>query len=213
MPTESQALKVLMKKAVQLKWLLAVAVAGLAVGYLSIAMAGTNPPANANHRADPSQFEKGVLSNDAVAQAKAFDEFPLVWLGEEFEDFQLTSFVRAKSPGQNAVYLVYGTCTPRPGMVEPSCVPPLSIVTSAPGSVPAPGAVEEDVAGTIETVRNVPSRILSGNLFLWTGGVIITVDANSGQQAAATAALETVNHDALHRPPVRAGESLAVLAP
>ena len=201
----------LVQKAFRLRWLIGVAAVGVALGYLSFALAGTNASVNASRRADPAQFSVGSLNPRAVELAKAFNDFPLVWLGEEFKGFRLTEFIRAKSDRQDAVYLIYGTCQPRPGALEPSCVPPLSIVVSAPGSVPDSNVVAEEAAGSVQVVRGVTMRTLSGNPFLWTGGVTITVDANSEHLSAALAGLMTVNHDAVGRAPIKAGESLAPL--
>lgn len=193
------------------RWLIAVAVSGLAVGYLSLAAAGTNPAVNETHRADPGQFRAGALNPDAVQQAKTFDAFPILWLGEQFDGYSLTTFLRAKNDGQDAVYLIYGTCSARPGMAEPSCVPPVEVITNAPGAVPDPDNLGDGNPGPKTTIRGVTARVLSGNTFLWTGGVTVAVSANSEHLTAALDRLSTVNHDAMGRAAVTSGESLAVL--
>jgi hypothetical protein len=199
--------------AFRFRWMIGIIALGLALGYISFAVAGSRSGVmNANHRADPAQFRVGSAYDQAVQQAKGFTDFPLLWLGEVFQGYPLTAFLRQKSETQDAVYLIYGTCQAPSGMDEPSCVPPVEVVTNAAGAVPSPDKVDDRVAGKPTTVRGVTSRVLSGSPFLWTGGVTITVHANSEDLDAALAGLKTVNHDALGRAPVNAGESLASLA-
>jgi len=197
----------------RVRWLIGVIALGLALGYISFAAAGVNTAGlNASHRADPAQFRSGKLNQEAVQQAVTFTEFPLLWLGESFQGYPLTAFLREKGEFQDAVYLIYGTCEAPREMKEPSCVPPVEVVTNAPGAVPSPDKVADDVASKATTVRGVVARVLSGSPFLWTGGGTITINANSEHLDAAIAGLATANHKVLGRPPVNAGDSLGSLA-
>jgi hypothetical protein len=165
---------------------------------------------NENRRADPSTFYSGALNQDALKEALEFDAYPLLWLGEEFEGFYLMNFVRFQDEsGFDVVYLVYGECEPAAGMLEPSCVPPLSISTTAPGWVPDPGQISDDVGGPLTTERGVNSRTLGDGPVLWTGGVVVTIFANSELEQEALAQVQTVNHDVMGRPPIGPGENLA----
>jgi hypothetical protein len=198
---------------IRVRWLVGVIVLGVAVGYISFAAAGDNAaPQNSSHRADPGQFRAGNVNEQAIQQALGFTDFPLLWLGESFEGYPLTAFLRQKGERQDAVYLIYGTCEAPARMTEPSCVPPVEIITSAPGIVPSPDKVADHVAGASTMVRGVTSRVLSGSSFLWTGGVTITIDANSEDLDAAIAGLRTANHQALGRSAINPGESLESLA-
>lgn len=176
------------------------------------ALVYANNEINTYRRADPAQFQPGEPNREAVAAAQSFSEFPLVWLGEEFEGFKLTDVLRREGPTYNKVYLVYGECEPEPGESEPSCVRPLSIVVNTAGFVPPPNQVEERVAGPLTARRGVPARMLSGSMVLWTGGVVITIHANSEHMEKAIENLETVNHGARGEEAIGKGESLAPLA-
>ena len=188
---------------------LLVTVAGF--GLIMRTLAEASPEINANRRADPAHFRVGSLNAEAVAEAEAFQEFPLVWLGEEFEGFQLAKFLHKKGDGYDKVYLIYGVCESPPGALEPSCVPPLAVVINAPRNVPSPNQVEERVAGPETTRRGVTARILSGSMFLWTGGVVISVKANSEHMEMAIAELETVNHEARNEEPLGKEDDLTAL--
>jgi hypothetical protein len=65
-----------------------------------------------------------------VAAAKRFDAFPLYWLGDRFEEWDLETIegVVGDNPAE-FVTIIYGTCTLQ-GEDEPSCVPPLQIQIS-----------------------------------------------------------------------------------
>jgi hypothetical protein len=45
-------------------------------------------------RADAATFLRGSLDQAAVDSARSFTEFPIVWLGEEFQGLKLTEFIR-----------------------------------------------------------------------------------------------------------------------
>lgn len=153
----------------------------------------------------------GDLDIEAVERTQMFAEFPLVWLGEEFEGLRLTRFVRLLRPNQDAVGLVYGECDPAPGEPEPSCVPPISIVISRAGSVPAPSDVSPEVAGDLTSSRGAPSRTLSGSPHLWTDGAVIAIHAEPELAARIIAALRSANHQILHSSEVEPNEPLSGL--
>ncbi len=56
---------------------------------------------------------------------RSFDEFPLYWLGEKFEQWELVTIL-GPYPGSRQIYLVYGRCR-LSGGDEPRCSPPVSI--------------------------------------------------------------------------------------
>jgi hypothetical protein len=58
-----------------------------------------------------------------VETAKRFEEFPLYWVGESFEDLELQAIQLGPA---EFVTLIYGECTPK-GENHPTCVPPLQI--------------------------------------------------------------------------------------
>jgi hypothetical protein len=64
-----------------------------------------------------------------IQSARDFEAFPLYWLGERFERWDLTAILPLSGPA-GFVTLIYGDCTPH-GADEPSCTPPLQIQISA----------------------------------------------------------------------------------
>jgi hypothetical protein len=66
-------------------------------------------------------------SNPDLDAAKQFDDYPLLWAGDKFEEFNLTH-IDLDSAG-DFVTFVYGTCEPE-GTDEPSCTPPLQLQVS-----------------------------------------------------------------------------------
>jgi hypothetical protein len=106
--------------------------------------AQTPPPQP--ERADPATFLPGSLDPAAVQAARSFDEFPIVWLGEEFQGLKLSAFIREnysdirpgypRDLGRNRVSLIYGACEPQKTDEGSSCVAPVSIIIWAPGAGP-----------------------------------------------------------------------------
>jgi hypothetical protein len=156
---------------------LPVAVAAFAIGYVSLE--GTSAETTVGGRADPTTFLPGERNEAAVQDATSFSDYPIVWLGTEFGEFQLTEFIHTEydlSPEEsghtnhlrrNSVGLVYGTCQPvDPGDGHPSCVPPLSILIWAPGMAPRPNEVEPGMAGPVGDDRGVISREVSTGTML-----------------------------------------------
>lgn len=64
-------------------------------------------------------------SHPDIRAAREFKAFPLYWLGERFEKWNLTAIDGIDRPAQ-FVTLIYGTCTPHGGE-QPSCTPLLEI--------------------------------------------------------------------------------------
>ena len=61
-------------------------------------------------------------------KARQFDRFPLYWVGERFEKWDLTTIDGLDYPSYFVTF-VYGNCEPRDGE-QPSCSPPLQIQLS-----------------------------------------------------------------------------------
>jgi hypothetical protein len=183
---------------------------GLIASWATLAVAQPAPsPLGEGRSADPAQFRVGQLDHTAVADTIGFKEFPVAWLGEEFAGYRLTKTFHAVGEDQNAVYLIYGDCEDTPDQPEPSCVAPLQIVTSAPGTVPAPQDERIMNAGQLTSARDATARTLSGSPFIWTDTVTITIHANGPFVAHAVNALRSANHAALGYRAVAPGDSLA----
>lgn len=60
-----------------------------------------------------------------IESAKAFEGFPLYWLGETFEGLEVTEIIDTEAT-PNRVSIIYGSCEPSGGS-EPTCALPLQI--------------------------------------------------------------------------------------
>ena len=68
----------------------------------------------------------GGKSLDADVQAaRKFKRFPLYWLGERFERWDLVHVGGLERPAEFVTF-IFGNCTPHDGG-QPSCIPPLQI--------------------------------------------------------------------------------------
>lgn len=59
-----------------------------------------------------------------LAQARAFDEFPLVWAGESVAGLPLTAVLRRNDEAARYISFVYGDCTPAS---DGGCAPPVEV--------------------------------------------------------------------------------------
>ena len=77
-------------------------------------------------------FAAGCSSGDGpdIESAASFERLPLYWLGESFEDWEVSSISGIDGTGAlwrtPSVIVTYGTCTPDGGF-EPSCTTPLQL--------------------------------------------------------------------------------------
>ncbi len=136
--------------------------------------------------------------NLTQSQVEAFDEFPVLWLGEEFAGYHLqhvSLLGQVAPPGAPAehtfreVAFIYGGCR-LDGGDEPSCNAPLSVQVQPGCSVPqskvAPGAAlaRTKVRGDADAVA-----FRDGSMAIWSGDVMISIHA-PGQPDLVTAAAD-----------------------
>ena len=144
----------------------------------------------------PAEAGGGRLS---VEEAKAFQEFPLYWVSENFQDLPLVAILRSRynpdptlpaSRGENMVTFIYGRCEPKG---EGGCAPPLAIQVTPYCQVPPTLLAER--------VKNEPPSQLRGaqaqwvgqrtsHLRLWTKNVNVAIFA--GDRALLTAAADAL---------------------
>lgn len=126
-------------------------------------------------------------------QARDFDQFPLYWVGEEFQGYPITDIIRSVSGPdalvpEDSVTFLYGTCTPPAG--EGGCADPLQIVVEPYCFVP-PSLV--GASNPIE-VRGGAEAFNSDGWRLWTGKVTVRIFAYlTDLQLAAIDALVSAN--------------------
>jgi hypothetical protein len=109
--------------------------------------------------------------SDDIAKARKFDRFPLYWVGERFERWELTHIdgLDYRSP---IIGFMYGKCTPHDGE-QPSCTPPFQIQVSAF----CDGAPN---IGNGRRVRGAPVGAIGGAPVLFTRGAQIKVYRGEG---------------------------------
>jgi hypothetical protein len=153
-----------------------------------------------DERADPAQYCEGNLDPEAARTAAEFGGFPILWLGEDFIGYKLTS-VGDIFGGD--LSLVYGSCERAPGTT--SCTPPLVIINRGPSS-PGAGGREPFERGLTTSGAGV------GSTTLWTmGGLAIEVQSNSDIRDKIIQALIISNAHNFGLPEIRPGESLDAL--
>ena len=157
-----------------------------------------------------SEIWTGELDEEALVEAPAVNDIPILWLGEEFEGYALTRF--ASNP--SGWHLVYGACKVSPGP-EPSCVPPIQIQIRPPGGIPPAGYFSPQPFREIMRTpgeRNLPNGTSSWVIWL-PGGSTIKVYISEYAVGEITerlmANLQSANHEAMGYPEVGPGGSLA----
>ena len=116
---------------------------------------------------DPAAFAQFVTD---------FNDFPLYWVGLEFQGLPLTSVIRAYypdvSPPEDFVGLDYGTCTPSS---DGGCAPPLQI-TVTPYCSARPGMyAPESEASDMFKIRGADAQFIAGGLWLWMDTVVVKI--------------------------------------
>jgi hypothetical protein len=159
-------------------------------------------PEPAINRADPATFKAGTLNQNAASELKAFGDFPVLWLGEDFEGYKLTSVQRTNSvtPAigplperrDNRISLVYGACVVEPG--DWGCTPPLSIIIWAPNTIPGSGGIEKEAIQAEGSARGLVSAVVSESTILWAqDGIAIQIHANGEMQERIVKGLRLAN--------------------
>ena len=109
----------------------------------------------------PPSSGKGRLS---VEDLKAFDKFPVYWMGEKYQGEKITAIVHGSQT--NDVTIIYGTCVAKS---DQGCSTPHSMTTES-GCMVAP----ETSPITLNSVRGAPSRHLA-HFEVQAGDVHVTV--------------------------------------
>ncbi len=136
-------------------------------------------------RVDPAAPPRGDLT---LAQARVFDDFPLLYPGDEIDGLKLTAILR-RDDRADYVSFVYGDC--EPAADDQGCAPPAEVQVW-PACARSPdrytGSTESpSVEGSI--VRGVPTVVLDGGaqLELRTGRSTVVVFADTSTRAARVA--------------------------
>jgi len=127
-----------------------------------------------------------------------FTDFPLYWLGDEFQGYPLESIVRhVFSPDlgkhEDAVSLLYGSCELPEG--EGGCAPPVQVII-APYCMVPPELVGNGTRPVgVEPVRGGAEAVMvGGGLRIWTGPATVKIyGASQALVDGAVAALVSPN--------------------
>jgi hypothetical protein len=68
---------------------------------------------------------EGDGTSTKLDRVRTFSGYPVYWLGERFERWELSAIYGPYRSGGTIIF-IYGTCTPRDGG-EPSCAPPIDL--------------------------------------------------------------------------------------
>jgi hypothetical protein len=133
------------------------------------------PPAAVGEQALPGT----PVAPNALQEARDFKDYPLWWLGENFDSLALTKIAQMTRErgftSMDAVYFVYGKCTPPAG--SEGCAPPLSILVEPLCSTPP-----EKVVGLANeppfAFRGATALWVDDHLRIWTGDSAIAIWAH-----------------------------------
>jgi hypothetical protein len=134
-----------------------------------------------------------------VEEAVAFQEYPVFWVGPDFNGMPITSVDRMKSslppevsqllarpvPDTDSLDIVYGDCTPTG--TPPTCVLPLQIQSTPYCLRPASLAAPEVLEGEPFELRGATAQWVGpgrNTLVLYTGESTVTIIATAGEATA-----------------------------
>lgn len=116
------------------------------------------------------------------ADVQSFQDFPVYWLGADFEGLKLTRIIRHISPPtvpvqENLVLLIYGDCTPQG---DTGCSPPLSIRLERTCARPRESFAAQSFDAPHIPIRGLDAARVSGHLRMWTPQTAITIFNGGG---------------------------------
>jgi len=131
----------------------------------------------------PAASAGDVTGNLGLAEAQAFDGYPVYWLGEEFEGLRVTHINRlyyehppgVPLPPSDMITVIYGDCTPQG--TPPTCVPPISIVTSSYCSRPQEQTAAAAKQGEPFAMRDATAEWVSNSLVIYAGDATVNIIA------------------------------------
>jgi hypothetical protein len=129
----------------------------------------------------------GPVGDFSLERARAFDEYPLYYAGEEVDGLPLTDVLR-RDAGAGYVSFVYGECTPSS---DGGCAPPAEVQVWPGGARKADsyGAVPGTPALERTTIRGLPAALVGDGtqVELYAGRSTIVVFAHTRERALAVA--------------------------
>ena len=160
---------------------------------------------------DPANFVGGKLNREAADTVTSFRDYPVLWLGEEYQGFKLTAVQRTNTPSpgpggrHDSLSIAYGSCASRD-----RCVPPIAVIITAPGHIPVPTGLPPPLDGDPGAFRGLFSGFELHTLYT-TAGLVFEVQANAVEGGEVLEALKLANPTAFGLPAIGPGESLSPL--
>ncbi len=119
-----------------------------------------------------------------LEELRQFDDFPVFWLGEEYQGLPLTDITHYResgSPGvgvppQEDIAVTYGTCTPPEPPLEGGCLPPIVVFTERPCAEPVSLLADEAKEGPARIMRGATVQmVFSGNVLVYFGQTTVNI--------------------------------------
>ena len=161
-------------------------------------------PEAPTERAEAGAAVPMPTSGWTIEEAEAFEEYPVLWVGESFQGLPLTGITRLEfseppdvpAPDTDMVTVAYGDCTP--AGTPPTCVPPVQIVSTPYCLRPRSLAAPEVLAGEPFDVRGAVAQWVGprhSTLVLYGGQSTLTIIATAGERTVLDVAsrLHSVN--------------------
>jgi len=136
-----------------------------------------------------------------MAQARAFNEHELYYLGQTYQGLPLMQVLRIDWPGSfpddpkmnrpdHEVIFVYGDCEISPG--EDRCPVPLTVTVRPASEIPHD--MVKTGAGPPECVRGaLVQQLKNGNIQMWTGDATVGIETNGVNLGQAVSRLMRAN--------------------
>jgi len=184
-----------------LAWLVS-PIAGFMICY-SLLAAASSVARGEIEQVAPAASASDVTGNMGLAEAQAFSEYPVYWLGEEFAGLRVTHIDRVYYehppgvglPPSDMITIVYGDCTPHG--TPPTCVRPISITTSSSCTRPQELTARAAKEGEPFSLRSATAEWVSGSLVIYAGDATVNIIAatdNPREDAlAAASSLRSMN--------------------
>lgn len=144
-------------------------------------------------------------SQSSAAEATQFDQYPLFWLGEAFDNLPLAAVIRdlrsddptsAVPTARDGFYFVYGDCT---ASAHGGCAPPLQLYVTLRCYMPPELLDPVGITKSLGVARGGAVTLdIYGDVTMWTGEVSVTIFSSTDELSdRAIAALEPANLAAL----------------
>lgn len=150
----------------------------------------------------PSETPVPAALHMTLDELKEFRDFPVFWLGEEYQGLPVTGITHYRESGapeigippQEDVAVTYGTCTPPEPPLEGGCVPPITVFSERPCSMPPSLLVEEAKNGPERRMRGATVQVVvSGNVLVYFGQTMVNIASTRDVGLAAVGALRGAN--------------------